>query len=349
VTGAAWPLALCLLTGAALVAWPTGAVRALLGAGAARTRLSAERARGPLGAGVGRRGWSRAAGPLLRSAVVHVLARPRRAVASAVVVGALGGWLLAGPVASLLAAVYGALAARATARAFARRRASAARSATLDDLAALAADLRAGLPPPDALPASPAPGATATGASGRDSPGWPGGSPRWPTGTGRSRPQRPPRPARGQPAAASAGAGPPPVAPGARPSAAAPGGATLRRSGPGGSADRPRLSDLTSAVWRLAERTGAPAADLVERIEADARAADRSLAAAEAQAAGARATALLLAVLPVGGVALGYGIGVDPLAILLHTTLGAACAAGAALLQSGGLLWADRLTPGGAR
>jgi tight adherence protein B len=115
-----------------------------------------------------------------------------------------------------------------------------------------------------------------------------------------------------------------------------------------GAAER-RIAELTSAVWRLAERTGAPAADLVERIEADARTADRAHASAAAQAAGAQATALLLAALPLGGIALGYGIGVAPLQILLHTTLGGGCAIGAALLQSAGLLWADRLATGPAR
>ena len=104
-----------------------------------------------------------------------------------------------------------------------------------------------------------------------------------------------------------------------------------------------RIGDLVAAVWRLAERTGAPAAELVERIEADVRAGDRSRASAAAQAAGARATALLLAALPVGGIALGYGIGVDPLRVLLHTPLGAACAAGAFTLQTAGLAWAARL------
>jgi tight adherence protein B len=110
-----------------------------------------------------------------------------------------------------------------------------------------------------------------------------------------------------------------------------------------------RIAELTAAIWRLAEHTGAPAADLVERIEADARGADRTKASAAAQAAGAQATALLLAALPLGGIALGYGIGADPLQVLLHTPLGAGCAAIAVLLQSAGLLWADRLANGPTR
>ncbi|WSN11621.1 hypothetical protein OG792_01385 [Micromonospora sp. NBC_01699] len=104
-----------------------------------------------------------------------------------------------------------------------------------------------------------------------------------------------------------------------------------------------RIDGLARAAVRLAEQTGAPLADLLERIEADARAMDRGLAAAAAQAAGARATAMLLAGLPLGGIALGYGIGVDPLAVLLRTPIGAGCAVGAILLQLAGLAWADRL------
>ncbi|MFI5934875.1 hypothetical protein [Actinoplanes sp. NPDC051494] len=107
-----------------------------------------------------------------------------------------------------------------------------------------------------------------------------------------------------------------------------------------------RLGELAGATERLARQTGAPVADLVERIEADARAADRARASAAAEAAGAQTTALLLAILPVAGIALGYGIGADPLDIMLHTPLGAACAIAAALLQGIGLLWANRLARG---
>lgn len=106
---------------------------------------------------------------------------------------------------------------------------------------------------------------------------------------------------------------------------------------------------LASAAVELAEKTGAPLADLLERIEADARTTDRGLAAAAAQAAGARATALLLAALPLGGIALGYGIGADPVDVLLHTPIGAGCAFVAIVLQIVGLVWADRLGGRGRR
>jgi tight adherence protein B len=103
------------------------------------------------------------------------------------------------------------------------------------------------------------------------------------------------------------------------------------------------LAARAHAALRLADRTGAPLADLLEHIEADARAADRTHAAARAQAAGARATALLLAALPVGGIALGYSMGVDPLSVLRFTPLGAACATGAIVLQLAGLVWSQRM------
>jgi len=110
-----------------------------------------------------------------------------------------------------------------------------------------------------------------------------------------------------------------------------------------------RIGRLMTSVWRLAERTGAPAADLVERIEADARATDRAAASASAQAAGAQATAVLLAGLPVGGVALGYAIGADPVGVLLHTPLGGACAIGAVVLQGAGVIWSERLVAGASQ
>jgi tight adherence protein B len=224
----------------------------------------------------------RRAGPLLGFSVGAVMsavaARPRRAVALTVAGCVALGWLAGGFVAAVLAAIYSALTARAVLRRHSRSRAGLAHARSLDDLAALAADLRAGLPPAVVLSA---------------------------------------------------------------------GGA---QAGPGISASAElRVAELTAAVWRLAERTGAPAAELVERIEADARAADRAQASAAAQAAGAQATALLLAALPLGGIALGYGIGVAPLRILLHTALGGACAIVAALLQSVGLIWADRLATGPTR
>jgi len=202
----------------------------------------------------------------------------RRATLLGIVVAALAGTLLAGPVAGVVAGGYGAIVVRAVLRRRADRDWVAQRTRSLDALCGLAADLRAGL------------------SAARASTG------------------------------SAAGAAP---------------------GGPAEVIEDRRMAQLTGAAWRLAERTGAPIADLVERIEADARAMDRATAAAAAQAAGARATAWLLAALPVGGIGLGYAIGADPLEVLLHTPIGAACAVGAITLQVAGIAWADRLAAAG--
>ncbi|MFC7274347.1 hypothetical protein ACFQS1_10185 [Paractinoplanes rhizophilus] len=234
-----------------------------------------------------------------------------RAVVAGVSAAAAAGLAVGGPVLAVVAGAYAGLAGRAVLRRTARRRARAWRAAALAGLGALAADLRAGLPPAGS-------GRGALAADLR------AGLP--PAGS-----------ARGEFAHAVADVGP------GRAGAAGPG-----RSAPEAWTTG-RLERLASSVWRLAERTGAPAADLVERIEADARAADRAADSAAAQAAGAQATALLLAGLPAGGIGLGIGIGADPVGVLLHTPMGAACAAGAVVLQTGGLIWTDRLTAGATR
>ncbi|WP_285791807.1 hypothetical protein [Micromonospora sp. NBRC 101691] len=233
----------------------------------------------------------------------------RRSVILAAGVGAAGGGLLAGPAAAVVAAAYAALGVRALLRRRAIRTAERLRRHRLDQLGALAADLRAGLPVPTTLtdePTLPVPGPPVPGTVA-DGPAVPGGTD--PAG-------------RRQRSVAD----------------------TVGPVGPD------RIDRLTRAAIRLADRTGAPLAELVERIEADMRAMDRGLAAAAAQAAGARATAWLLAALPLGGIALGYGIGVDPVRVLLHTPVGAGCAVAATTLQVVGLLWAERLgtTPDGA-
>jgi tight adherence protein B len=274
-----WLLFACLLAGAVVAGWPGGATR--LG----QRRQQARRWRSPDLAG-------------LRARMAEIAEHPRQVVLLTALALCAVGWLVSGLIAGVLAAVYGALTARALIRRAARGRATVARARSLDELCALAADLRAGLPPVAVMSAAQA-DFVSTG-------------PALPTDGRRTPVSRV---------------------------------STLVASSPG----ERRLDELTAAVWRLAEHTGAPAAELVERIEADARAADRAHASAAAQAAGAQATALLLAALPLGGIALGYGIGVDPLQILLHTPLGGACAIGAALLQTAGLLWADRLATGPTR
>ncbi|PRY29427.1 tight adherence protein B [Pseudosporangium ferrugineum] len=289
-----------------MTVWPWLAATALLTTAAA---IAAWPARGSLG----RLGPS--ARPAPGPAAVHALAArsPRRFLATSAVAAAALATLSGGPAAGFVACVYAALGARALSRRATRRRAAEARARDLDELTALAADLRAGLPGSRASAGLPSGRTDLPG--GRARAGIPGGRARAGLPGGRAR----------------AGFS------GARAHDGLPGG----EAGIGG-----RLGELTATAERLAERTGAPMADLIERIETDARAADRAVAAAAAQVAGAQATAVLLAALPAGGIALGYGMGADPLRILLRTPLGGACAVGAVLLQVAGLLWAERLVSG---
>lgn len=111
-----------------------------------------------------------------------------------------------------------------------------------------------------------------------------------------------------------------------------------------GDPDRGVAARRLVAAWRLAERTGAPLADVLERLDRDLRADERARALAEAQTAGARTTAVLLAALPLAGLGLGYAIGTDPLDVLLHTPIGAVLALAAVALQLAGLVWSSRLT-----
>jgi len=97
------------------------------------------------------------------------------------------------------------------------------------------------------------------------------------------------------------------------------------------------------ATIQLAEASGAPLADLLDRLEADVRARRAVAQHGAAQAAGATATGWLLTLLPFAGVGLGYVLGVDPARQLLHTPLGAGCVAAALVLQLGGLLWVSRI------
>jgi tight adherence protein B len=113
----------------------------------------------------------------------------------------------------------------------------------------------------------------------------------------------------------------------------------LRASGAYG----PILADRIAAACRVADAVGARLADLLERLELDARGVSKARAAASAQVAGAQATAWLLAALPLAGVALGYGMGAHPLHVLLHTKVGAACAALALTFQVIGLIWSHKL------
>lgn len=110
------------------------------------------------------------------------------------------------------------------------------------------------------------------------------------------------------------------------------------------------MADLASA-WLVAERAGAPVARVLERLEETAREDREILREVQSGAAPARATGRLMAVLPVFGLALGSGMGGDPVEVLTDTLLGALCLAVGAALACAGVVWIDRIAAGaeGAR
>lgn len=108
--------------------------------------------------------------------------------------------------------------------------------------------------------------------------------------------------------------------------------------------DAVMVAQRVTAAMRLAQSSGAPLADVLDRLDIHLRAVDRARGAASAQVAGVRASASLLAAMPLAGVGLGFVVGTDPLDVLLRTVLGAACLCGALVLQLAGLAWAIRLS-----
>lgn len=109
-----------------------------------------------------------------------------------------------------------------------------------------------------------------------------------------------------------------------------------------GSAVAPQLRAL-GACWTVCAASGSGLAAAVQRLEAGLRAQAAQRRAVEAELAGPRATAALLAVLPAVGLLMGAGLGADPLRVLLHTPLGIACLLLGLALDGLGVLWTGRL------
>jgi tight adherence protein B len=105
----------------------------------------------------------------------------------------------------------------------------------------------------------------------------------------------------------------------------------------------PEVLRSLAACWTVCAGSGSGLAAAVERLEEGLRADQAQRRAVEAELAGPRATASLLAVLPVTGLLLAAGLGADPVHILLSTPLGLTCLLGGLLLDAAGLWWTGRL------
>ena len=102
-----------------------------------------------------------------------------------------------------------------------------------------------------------------------------------------------------------------------------------------------------AAGWEVAHRSGARLADVLDRLSAALRSDEDVRLEVAGSLVPARATARLLAVLPLFGALLGVGLGADPVGVLLGSLFGAlllACGAGLAVL---GLYWVERIVARG--
>ncbi|MGZ8178283.1 type II secretion system F family protein [Williamsia sp. SKLECPSW1] len=97
-------------------------------------------------------------------------------------------------------------------------------------------------------------------------------------------------------------------------------------------------------AWSTAEQHGLPMADLVQSVRDDLVARRRFAERTRAGLAGARATAAVLAGLPVLGVLLGEAMGAHPVSVLLGGELGGMLLAAGVGLVVLGLWWTERIT-----
>ncbi|MFP5069037.1 type II secretion system F family protein [Pseudonocardia nantongensis] len=116
----------------------------------------------------------------------------------------------------------------------------------------------------------------------------------------------------------------------------------LRRT----ASDRPvatRDLERVAAAWELADRHGAPLADLLAGVLDDVRWRLAHGARVRAQLAGPRATASVLTALPLAGIGLGQLMGIAPLTVLRSGAIGPMLLLLGVALTTAGALWSDHI------
>jgi len=98
-----------------------------------------------------------------------------------------------------------------------------------------------------------------------------------------------------------------------------------------------------AACWAVSSQQGSGLSISVTRMAEQARIAEDIRVQLEAQLAGPRATARILMLLPLFGIAMGVMMGVNPLAWLLGTPVGIACLVVGMALSALGYWWTSRI------
>src|SRR5690606_35867791 len=106
---------------------------------------------------------------------------------------------------------------------------------------------------------------------------------------------------------------------------------------------------LLAACWQVAAYSGTGLAAVAERLAEGLAQEDALRRELDAQLAGPRTTAVLLAGLPVAGLLMAGALGASPMLFLLTTPVGLGCLVSGAALNAAGLWWTRRMVERASR
>jgi tight adherence protein B len=98
-----------------------------------------------------------------------------------------------------------------------------------------------------------------------------------------------------------------------------------------------------AAAWQVSQASGAGLATVLAQVARTAREREGTRHLVRGELASAQATARLVAVLPLGSLAMSAGVGGDPWHFLLGTAVGLACLGVGCACAFAGLVWIDRI------